>query len=40
VTIDVDSLDEAERVVRAYAKYLDDPRFSGSIRAAISSVVP
>jgi hypothetical protein len=37
VTVDVDSPEEAERVVRAYAKYLDDPRFIGSIRAALGS---
>jgi hypothetical protein len=35
VTIDVDSPEEA---ARAYAKYLGDPRFSGSIRAALSLV--
>ncbi|HEX3777361.1 MAG TPA: hypothetical protein VHV51_22965 [Polyangiaceae bacterium] len=39
VTVDVDSLDEAERVVRAYAKYLDDPRFKGSIRDALDAAL-
>lgn len=38
VTVDVDSPEEAERVVRAYAKYLDDVRFSGSIRDALSEL--
>ncbi|HEY4105383.1 MAG TPA: hypothetical protein VGM44_15905 [Polyangiaceae bacterium] len=39
VTVDVDSPEEAERVVRAYAKYLDDPRFKGSIRDALSAAL-
>jgi len=38
VPVDVDSPEEAERVVRAYAKYLDDVRVSGSIRDALSEL--
>lgn len=34
-TIDVATIEEAERVIESYLRYIDDPRFSGSIRAAI-----
>lgn len=37
VTVDVDSLAEAERVITAGTKFLDDVRFGGSIRDAISA---
>src|SRR5262245_47337955 len=37
VTVDVDSLAEAQRVVSAYSRFLDDPRFKGSIRSALST---
>lgn len=35
VTVEVDSIEEGRRVIRAYAKFIDDARFSGSIRDAI-----
>jgi hypothetical protein len=34
-TIDVATIEEAERVVENYQRFLDDPRFAGSIRAAL-----
>lgn len=34
-TIDVASLEEAERVIENYQRFLDDQRFTGSIRAAL-----
>ncbi len=34
---DVHSPEEADRVVRAYAKFLDAPRFTGSIREALNA---
>jgi hypothetical protein len=40
VTVEVESPEEARRVIEAYAKFLDDPRFSGSIREALSSAPP
>jgi hypothetical protein len=35
VTIEVDSIDEARKLAKSYEPYLDDPRYSTSIRAAI-----
>jgi hypothetical protein len=37
VTIEVDSIEEARRVAKAYEKFLDDPGFSTSIRDALSA---
>lgn len=37
VTIDVDSVEEAERTAQAYAAYLDDPRYTTSIRRALEN---
>lgn len=34
-TIDVATIEEAERVVDGYMRFIDDQRFSGSIRAAL-----
>jgi hypothetical protein len=36
VTVDVDSVDAARSLARSYAKFLDDPKFEHSIRAAIA----
>jgi hypothetical protein len=33
-TIEVESPEEAYRVVESYLRYIDDPRFAGSIRSA------
>ncbi len=35
ITIDVDSLEEAQRVAQSYAKFLDDPRYAHSLREAL-----
>ncbi|UJR87219.1 MULTISPECIES: hypothetical protein [Sandaracinus] len=35
VTVEVVSLEEANRVIASYSKHLDDPRYPSSIRAAI-----
>jgi hypothetical protein len=35
ITIDVDSMDEAQRVAQSYAKFLDDPRYAHSLREAL-----
>jgi hypothetical protein len=34
VTIEVDSIEEARRVAKSYEKFLDDPRYTVSIRQA------
>jgi hypothetical protein len=35
VTIEAESIDEARKVAKSYEEHLDDPGYSGSIRAAI-----
>jgi hypothetical protein len=35
VTIEADSIEEARKLAKSYEPYLDDPRFSTSIRAAL-----
>jgi len=35
VTIEVESIEEARVLAKSYEQHLDDPRYSGSIRAAI-----
>ena len=37
VTIDVDSPEEARKVVASYLPFIDDPRFAQSIRGAMSA---
>jgi len=36
VTIEVDSIEEARRLAKAFEKHLDDPKYEGSIRGALS----
>lgn len=35
ITVDCDSLEEAQRVAQSYAKFLDDPRYAHSLRDAL-----
>jgi len=35
VTVDVESLEEAERLAELYEKFVDDPKFTASIRNAL-----
>jgi dihydroorotase-like cyclic amidohydrolase len=35
VTIEADSIEEARKIAKAYETHVDDPSYSGSIRAAI-----
>ena len=35
ITIDVDSPEEAERVVASYGRFIDDPRYEHSLRSAL-----
>ncbi len=37
VTIEADSIAQARSIARSYEKYLDDPKYRGSIREAIPS---